>query len=57
MILSALEDNTQKSKVILGTIDVKDAFLMAGATISNGGDAFGQEVLGSKEPTRATLGC
>ena len=26
--LSALEDNTQKSKVILGTIDVKDAFLM-----------------------------
>jgi hypothetical protein len=26
--LSALEDNTQKSKVILGTIDVKDALLM-----------------------------
>ena len=26
--LSALEDTTQKSKVILGTIDVKDAFLV-----------------------------
>lgn len=26
--LSALEDDAQKSKVILGTIDVKDAFLM-----------------------------
>jgi hypothetical protein len=26
--LSALEDDAQKSKVILGTIDIKDAFLM-----------------------------
>jgi hypothetical protein len=39
--LSALEEKAQEPKVILGTIDVKDACLMAGATITDGGYAFG----------------